>query len=130
MECPTCGGEVYDNRAKNTERLGQGKKPMPEYKCKDESCGWVKWPPREAKAKGAPSIARGPKWTWDELGAMHRKSLVIAVANCRDAFKGKETPAEVIAAAATVFIAASREGVRAPSPAPEPADTMTDKEPY
>ena len=105
MECPKCGGPMWDNR--ETKKSPK----QPDYKCKDrENCDGVIWPPREQKGKGVQSPR--PKLTWDQLGAMHRKALIIAVANCRDAFKGKESPTDVIAAAATVFIAASRDGVQ------------------
>jgi hypothetical protein len=44
--CPTCGGEMWDNRAaKKNPRA-------PDYKCKTAGCEGVIWPPREA---GAPA---------------------------------------------------------------------------
>lgn len=42
--CPTCGGEMWDNRAaKKNPRA-------PDYKCKTAGCEGVIWPPREAGA--------------------------------------------------------------------------------
>lgn len=71
MECKQCGGETYDNRAKNAQRVADGQKPMPDFACKDKSCGWVQWPPRDKKTgytktdapagNGATPTARAPK---------------------------------------------------------------------
>ena len=47
--CPACDSKVYDNRDKNRERVGQGKKPMPAFKCSNRSCSaasgepWISW---------------------------------------------------------------------------------------
>ena len=43
-ECPECGGEVYDNRAKKAS--GEMKSNAPWFACKSEDCGWRKWPER------------------------------------------------------------------------------------
>lgn len=116
MDCPKCGGAMWDNR--------QSKKSpkQPDYRCKDrENCDGVIWPPRNQggnRPNGTPPKA---KLTWEQLAAIHRKSLIIAVKNCHDAFKGTAVPADVIAAAATVFIHASREGVQE-TPKVEPED--------
>lgn len=40
MQCPQCGGDMWDNRATKT------KPTQPDYKCKDQSCGKAVWPPR------------------------------------------------------------------------------------
>lgn len=50
MKCPKCGSETWDNREKNVERIAQGLKPTPEFKCKAE-CGWLQWPDKTAKAQ-------------------------------------------------------------------------------
>ena len=43
-ECPQCQGPVYDNRADK-------KNPnAPDFKCRDRTCNWVQWPPRDADA--------------------------------------------------------------------------------
>lgn len=43
--CPRCGGDVYDNRNDNKARVAAGKKPLPAFKCKTPSCGWIQWDP-------------------------------------------------------------------------------------
>ena len=50
VKCGDCNGPVYDNRQRNKERLAKGERPMPEFKCRDESCGWKQWPRREEVA--------------------------------------------------------------------------------
>ena len=50
MKCPKCGSDTWDNREKNVERVAQGLKPTPEFKCKAE-CGWIQWPDKTAKAE-------------------------------------------------------------------------------
>lgn len=36
--CPKCQGAMYDNRDKNLERVAEGKKRMPDFKCKNADC--------------------------------------------------------------------------------------------
>lgn len=43
-ECPECGGQVYDNRTKKAS--GEMKSNAPWFACKDQECGWKKWPDR------------------------------------------------------------------------------------
>jgi len=43
VKCQKCSGPVWDNRAKNDEREKEGKKRMPDYKCKDAKCETVIW---------------------------------------------------------------------------------------
>ena len=121
MDCPKCGGPMWDNRASK-------KSPkMPDYKCKDkENCDGVIWPPRETKTP-TPKAAFGPrepKWTWGQLSVFYERALKIASKHTT-ALTPKALPADVIAAAATIFIAATREGVKPiagakPEPKPEP----------
>jgi len=58
MQCPKCGGDVWDNRSK---KLAGGMKPnAPDFSCKNkESCGWVQWPPK-TKASPVPVAAPEP----------------------------------------------------------------------
>jgi hypothetical protein len=42
--CPQCGGPLYDNRA--DKAAGALPARRPDFKCKDDACGWVQWPPR------------------------------------------------------------------------------------
>lgn len=119
MNCPNCGGDTWDNAQKVA---GGWKGPL--RKCK-AGCGWVEWPPKGQRAtsttRSAPS---GPKWTWDTLRTTYRRSLVMAtkeVRECAESAKLTLTVADILASAATIFIAASRDGVgEAPAPKPEP----------
>jgi hypothetical protein len=47
VKCPKCQGAMWDNRAKNDEREKDGKKRMPDYKCKDRQCEAVIWSAQE-----------------------------------------------------------------------------------
>jgi hypothetical protein len=47
VKCPKCQGAMWDNRAKNDEREKDGKKRMPDYKCKDRECEAVIWSAQE-----------------------------------------------------------------------------------
>jgi hypothetical protein len=45
-----CDSKVYDNRDKNRQRVAEGKKPMPAFKCSNRSCigllggePWISW---------------------------------------------------------------------------------------
>src|SRR3989338_2298300 len=101
MDCPNCGGPVYDNRQQNETRRAEGKKPMPEFKCKDADCAWVKWPPREPKGPsktGPNSGPPGPKWTWGQINAWYGTSLKGAGKHVKE--NGPDARAEAIVAAA------------------------------
>lgn len=42
LACPSCGGKVWDNRAK--KQSGDFSAKSPDYSCRDkEGCGWVLW---------------------------------------------------------------------------------------
>ena len=117
-ECPTCGGELYDNR----EKVAGGWKG-PVFKCRDAACGWVKWPPKGAKA--AP--ARGPKWTWSTLSRTYARCLLLAEKHVGEPSKRTKkdfTMADVLASTATLLIAADRGGMQEamPKAAAEPLD--------
>lgn len=42
-KCPSCGGDMWDNRPKKVS--GEFKSTSPDFKCKN--CGHVIWPPKE-----------------------------------------------------------------------------------
>ena len=123
-ECPQCGGEIWDNRAK--KRAGDMKAAAPDYACKDkENCAWVQWPPKlktvtkTASGPGMPAeqTARPPRWTWPTLAETYLQSLLIArkqVSGLSAALKLDLRMEDILSAAATIFIAASRDGVRTP----------------
>lgn len=51
QKCPACGSKVYDNRDTNRQRLTEGKKPLPAFKCTNRKCAglpggdvpWISW---------------------------------------------------------------------------------------
>lgn len=48
--CPSCGGEMWDNRAKKAS--GEFKKTGPDFSCKNkEGCGYVIWPEKKTTTK-------------------------------------------------------------------------------
>jgi len=70
--CPKCKGPMYDNRDKNLERLAEGKKRMPDFKCKAAGCEEVIWHVSEKKENGqdkpeAPAPAPGREMTGTEF---------------------------------------------------------------
>jgi hypothetical protein len=69
--CPKCAGSMWDNRARNAERVAGGQKAGPAFSCKDkQGCGAVIWSstgvdePRKSAAKpaAAPAPAGPPDW--------------------------------------------------------------------
>ena len=126
MTCPDCGGDVWDNRSK--KRAGEMKPNGPDFACKDkEHCGWIQWPPKDKapvrKTQGGPGMrdrpdmptARPPKWTWPTLAETYLQSLLIArkqVVGLATSLKLEVRMEDIIAAGATIFIAASRDGVK------------------
>ncbi len=126
-ECPECGGPVWDNRPR--KRDGRMKANAPDFACRDkDGCGWKKWPPKGKKPQQA--ATSGPKWTWKTLAGTYDKCLQLAAAKVPAHVEGF-TSADVVAAAATLFIAVSRDGVaplkRAPEPEPEPEPPPPDE---
>ena len=118
MNCPQCGGPMWDNR--NDKRNPKS----PDYKCKNKSCGHAIW---EQKQQGVGQLARaagnGAKWTWTSLSKTYERSLLLAEKHVPTMAKRTNltaTTADVLSAAATIFIAASRDGVQADAPATPP----------
>lgn len=127
MTCPKCQSDCWDNREKVA---GGWKGPL--RKCKDTNCGWVEWPPREKpSAPAAKGHVNGhPKWTWAQLALMYQRSLLLAAKHIpamSAVHKVPFTTADLLAGAATIFIAATRDGVRdTPKPAPPPVTQNSD----
>jgi hypothetical protein len=115
-ECPNCGGMIWNNIQKNRDRIAQSKKPMPDYKCKDEACGWKQWPPKGQNVPTRPKS--GPRWTWGTLSGTYANCLKLAAKHIKEAVPNA-TPADLIAATATLFITAARDGVQ-PIEKPQP----------
>jgi hypothetical protein len=112
MNCPQCSSEMWDNRENKRNPKG------PDYKCKDKACGHPIWLTAKGKApaKQQANGSHGAKWTWKELQITYRKALLIAAQQVPKVLPNA-TPTDVVSAAATVFIAASRDGVQ---PEPQP----------
>lgn len=145
MDCPTCGGPVWNNAQKNVQRAAEGKKPLPLWACKDkDGCGWVKWPPKGSGANTgggsgngnrgqvAPNGA-GPRNS-RPLGPLYFTAMKIAKATL-DAHMGKGayTAADLHAATATLFIGATNTGApltAPPKPKPEPEPEYEDEGDY
>lgn len=70
MQCPKCEGQMWDNRQQNVERVAKGLKRTPDFKCKNEECGHVIWPPKD-KTATAPKTngitPQAPRATNDEI---------------------------------------------------------------
>ena len=135
MDCPTCGGEAYNNTTLNQTRAREGKKPMPLFACKDKAgCGWVQWPPKTGGAPRAgggggarPAASQSAKWaSYEALSVAYGKAVDIGYKHAARVAKGAGIPLTldgILAASATVFIEASRGGVQAePTRLPEGLD--------
>ena len=108
MQCPTCGSDCWDNR----EKVAGGWKG-PVWKCKDKDCAWVEWPPKGVAKKPAspePMSARAGRWTWGQLSTYYGNAMKVARKHLMEQ-EPNATPAEVVAATATIFIAATRDGI-------------------
>lgn len=129
MICPKCQkSEVWDNGP--SKAAGKIKPNAPDLACKDkEGCGWKQWPEKKASPKGdAPAKAASPraeKWTWGTLALTYRRCLYFAEKAIIESSKRTKigfTTADLCAATATLFIAASRDGIRAEAPKDQPLD--------
>ncbi len=125
MNCPDCGGMMWDNR--------QTKKnpKQPDYKCKNKSCDKAIWlkakgdqsEPTHANGHGVPSPGAA-----HPLGRLYFEALKIAHASLKEVMGDKMTATDVVAAAATIFIGANQTGnppyapkkVKAAPPPPPP----------
>jgi len=58
MQCPKCGGEMWDNRQKKAD--GTFKANAPDYKCKLDSCAEVVWPDKDEQGAGPPPMREQP----------------------------------------------------------------------
>ncbi len=131
MNCPDCGGPMWDNRAK--KESGEYKANRADLSCKDkDGCGKGIWSDgggggRRQGGGGQRGGQRGngggtPKNS-RPLGPLYYDCLKVAKACVEKELKGA-TPTDVLSATATLFIAASRDGtpLTAPKakPAPEP----------
>lgn len=127
MQCPQCGGDVWENAAKNVQRLAEGKKALPLRSCKNkDGCGWCVWPPKGQQQGGGNGA--GPRSTGSTGRSASSRPLVPLYSSCLDYatravrhYLPTATNADIIAAAATLFIAASRDGAPLMAPKAQPA---------
>jgi hypothetical protein len=64
-KCPKCGGPMWDNREQVKKKKAEGKRPGPEWKCKqkggDPNCDGLfwegQWPPKEEATQGEQQAA-------------------------------------------------------------------------
>jgi hypothetical protein len=120
MNCPDCGGAMWDNRESK-------KNPKsPDFKCKNkDGCGKGVW---EKKGDAAPANrssngnGHAPITATRPLGPLYNECMVFAKAACAHHFGDHATPDVVVAATATLFIQATKGDapIRAPKPAPAP----------
>lgn len=126
MECPKCGGPMWDNR--QTKKSPK----MPDYKCKDrENCDGVIWPPRNKGNGGGNAQARsgagggnsaGTQRVSRPLGPLYYECLGVTVKSLKKLVPDAK-PEDIIAATATLFIGATNTGfpiLEAPKPTPSP----------
>lgn len=122
MNCPQCGGATWNNDLKNRQRASEGKKPLPLWACKDkDGCGWVKWPPKDTAPRANGSGNGVPRST-APLAPVYADCMDIASRAVKHYIGDKATAADIVAAAATLFIAATdtNRPVKKPAPPPPP----------
>ena len=76
MLCEICDGETWDNRQKKLD--GTISPKAPDFKCKDDQCGWVKWPPK-GTGGGTKQFKADPE---KQSSIERQNSLTNAVAYC------------------------------------------------
>jgi hypothetical protein len=83
MDCPKCGGDMWDNR----ERKKNPK--APDFKCKDSNCDGVIWPPRGAKSsaptRSAPKSSNGNDDRSNRIERQHSQEMAIRFVQMQDA---------------------------------------------
>lgn len=120
MECPDCGGPMWDNRT--TKRSPK----QPDWKCKDkDNCGKAVWdkPKAAAKQNGAAPAARPTTPLAPVYDECFRVAAKVVSTYC-GALKIPFTAQDVVAATATMFIQASQSG----RPVKEPKQDAKPKE--
>ncbi len=129
MQCPDCGGAMWDNR--QTKRNPK----QPDFKCKNKQCDKAVWLKPKGENGGGSRQASGSGQTsapvQRPLGRLYFESLKIAYSSLKEVMGDKATAESVVAAAATIFIGANQTGaplfapkkikvVAPPPPPPEP----------
>lgn len=110
-ECPSCGGPVWDN----TKKPKRNPK-APDAACKDkENCRWAGWLDTPKTGGGSPRVT----YTWDDLGKTYQRCRLVAERVWKGSAVEKD-PTALVAATATLFIAAKDIGLKVEAPKPEP----------
>lgn len=129
MECPVCGGPIWDNTEK--KKLGLFKATSPDRACREKSCTWAEWDdPKDAnhakelarKASPVVAAAKG-RSSWDEIHAVWGRAMHEAT-KALGADRAAEEPDSLLRVAAAFAVCAALKGlggVAAPKPAPAPA---------
>lgn len=136
MECPKCqNSEMWDNRFDKKNPKG------PDFKCKDPACAHAIWiekkkpVAKQAAGPGMPAVEPRPiaerpaRWTWPTLSETYLQSLLIArkqVVGLATSLKLEVRLEDILSAAHTVFIAASRDGVKLIAQSREPEEETAD----
>jgi ERF superfamily len=68
QNCPTCNGEMWDNRKRKAD--GTMKPSAPDWKCMDKNCGGAIWPPRGARSTRPAAPPPMPPPPDDELPSL------------------------------------------------------------
>ncbi len=112
MQCPKCGGAMWDNR------LTKKNPKQPDYKCKNRQCDNAVWLKDGETGTVPAAVANGQR----AIGPLYYECMAFARKACVHEFGDLVTPADVIAATATLFIQAVNTGatIRAAKPAPAP----------
>ncbi len=134
MQCPDCGGAMWDNR--------QTKKnpKQPDYKCKNKQCDkavWLKAKDDASRSSSGPVQGAGSVPVQRPLGRLYFECLKVAKASLKEVMGDKTTIEAVVQAAATIFIGANQTGAPlhtpkkvkpvAPPPPPEPEPEYEDR---
>jgi hypothetical protein len=103
-QCPKCGGPVWDNR------IDKRNPKAPDWKCKDAACGEAVWLEKPKEPGQVSQKANGHvAYTWHDLGRTYKKCYQIATW----AMGADMSPEAIQAATATLFIQATRMGLKA-----------------
>ncbi len=113
MQCPDCGGAMWDNR-----ETKKGKQP--DYKCKNRDCSKAVWLEKKGAGSGPATSGASPR-SPRALGPLYYECMAFARKACVHEFGDLVTPADVIAATATLFIQAVRDGAPICAAKPAPA---------
>lgn len=108
VTCPTCGGQMYDNR------VGKTNPKAPDFKCKNRACKGVIWPPKGKPADITPINSQQPepvkKPTMRETYASLTRWVISDVVPIYDQADIGIPPEAIAACVQTLFIQACQAG--------------------